>query len=83
VLSTPPRFSPWLVFLLVLLSYIPFVGRFVLSPLERSALTWKERISNKKAKTDLNMRFRPIEQTVREGVESVIQQGFAKPKTRR
>lgn len=80
MLKTPPLYSNWLVLLLVLLSYIPFLGSFVLSPLERSALTWKEKISNKKAKSVLGMRFRPIEETIKEGVESIIAQKFVVPK---
>ena len=81
-LQTPPKYASWLVVLLVLLSYLPLVGRFVLTPLERSSLTWRERVSNAKAKKVLGMRFRPIEETVRDGVLSVIDQGFAKPKKR-
>lgn len=67
----------------MLLSYIPILGSLILSPLERSALTWTEKISNKKAKTVLKMKFRPIEETIKDGVLSVIDQQFVKPKTRK
>ncbi len=81
VLRTPPRYPPWLVWLLVLLSYV--FGSLVLSPMERSGLTWHEELSNKKAKAVLGLRFRPVEETIRDGVQSVIDGGYAKPKTRR
>jgi nucleoside-diphosphate-sugar epimerase len=81
VLRTPPRYPAWLVWILLILSYI--FGSLVLSPLERSALTWREQVSNKKAKQVLGIRFRPIEETIKDGVASVIDGGYAKPKTRR
>ena len=81
LLRTPPRYPPWLVWLLVLLSHL--LGSLVLSPMERSALTWREQLSNKKAKAVLGMRFRPVEETIRDGVLSVIEGGYAKPKMRR
>jgi hypothetical protein len=76
-------YSPFFVWLLVLLSMLPLIGGFILNNLERSALTWREKLSNKKAKTMLKIRFRPLNQTVKDGVQSVIDQGFAKPKLRR
>ncbi len=83
VLKTPPQYPTWLIFILVILSYIPILGSFILSPLERSALTWSEKITNKKAKTVLGMKFRPIKTTIKDGVLSMIEQGYFKPKTRR
>ena len=83
-LRTPARFSPVFVWILVLISSVlyalPLVGRFFLGPLERSTLIWREELATGKAKRMLGVRFRPIEDTVKEGVESMIDQGFVKPK---
>ena len=82
-LKTPALYSPLFAWLLVLLSMLPFIGRFILNELERSALTWREKINNRKAKSILGIRFRPLNETVKDGVESIIQGGYAAPKPRR
>lgn len=81
-LRTPPKYSPMIIWLLVILSYIPVFGRFVLNPLERSALTWRERLNNEKAKRMLKLKFRPLSETCRDGVISIIEGGYVKPKPR-
>jgi nucleoside-diphosphate-sugar epimerase len=81
-LQTPPKYSPMVVWLLVLLSLIPVIGKFFLTDLQRSALTYREKVSNKKSKTMLKMKYRPLSETVKDGVQSVIDGGYVKPKRR-
>ncbi len=108
-LATPPKYPAWLVQLLLLLSWLPIIGQFILSPLNRNALvsaaaclfacvrvclvfcrltcptppqTWKDKLDTSKAKKELGITFRPLAVTVKDGVMSVIDGGYAKPKRR-
>lgn len=81
-LSTPPVYPWWVLKLLLFLSYLPIIGAWIMPPMWVSALTWKDRIDNSKAKKELGLKFRPLSETVRDGVMSVIDGGYAKPKKR-
>ncbi|KAJ8611417.1 hypothetical protein CTAYLR_009003 [Chrysophaeum taylorii] len=64
------------------LSRLPFIGRFVMSEFQRLAFSTPINFDNSHAKTQLGIAFRPLEDTVREGLQSIIDAGIAKPAPR-
>ena len=83
--SAPARVHPSIVAnLLVPLSHLPFVGGKIMSEFERevSNLRRHYRYDNSEARTVLGVDFRPLQVSVEDGVKSMVEQGFAKPRAR-
>ena len=67
-------------YLLTPLSMLPLVGRFVLSEFERKAFATPVTFDSSAATATLGVAFRPLEETVRDAVSSMVDSGFAKPR---
>jgi len=64
------------------LSMLPLVGGLIMSDLERKAQSTPVEFDNKLAQDHLDMEFRPLEETIKEGIQSMVDLGFAKFKSK-
>ena len=68
------------------LSHVPVFGHIcVMTAAERAASITPIKFDNTAARTEpaaggLGIKFRPLEVTVKDGIESIVEQGFAKLK---
>jgi nucleoside-diphosphate-sugar epimerase len=82
VFDAPSKIHPLIVNnLLVPLSHLPFVGDSIMTEFQRqiSNIRRAYKYNNNHAKEKLGMEFRDIRVSVKDGVESMINGGFAKP----
>jgi nucleoside-diphosphate-sugar epimerase len=73
-----PKFPDFLMAIARPLSLLPVVGKMIMSEHERIAQSTPIHVSNKAARNDLGVDFRPLDTTIKEGVESIVEKGFAK-----
>jgi nucleoside-diphosphate-sugar epimerase len=59
------------------LSRLPVVGKKIMNEYQRLAQSTPVHFDNASTKTKLGLQFRPLEVTVKEGIESIVEQGFA------
>ena len=62
------------------LSRIPLLGGHIMDEYQRVAQSTPIQFSNKAAREELGVDFRSLDVTVKEGIESIVDQGFAKLK---
>ena len=67
---------------LVPLSRIPVLGDKVMSEYARELQSRTFRYDNAAARSALGVAFRPLEETIRDGVTSMVDQGFVRPTVR-
>jgi dihydroflavonol-4-reductase len=77
-----PQVSPTLMGLLRSLSCVPLVGRMVMSEFERNAVVMPIAFDNTAAREKLGLAFRSLDETVKDGIDSFVERGFARPKPR-
>ena len=59
------------------LSCLPFVGGKIMNEYQRKAQSTPVHFDNSLTKSKLGFQFRPLEVTVKEGIESIVENGFA------
>jgi nucleoside-diphosphate-sugar epimerase len=59
------------------LSMLPIVGHKIMNEYQRLAQSTPVQFDNKTTKEKLGLEFRPLDVTVKEGIESIIEKGFA------
>ena len=64
------------------LSFVPVVGGYAMSEFERLGMETTVRLANAAARRELGVEFRPLEETVRDGVAAMIDGGFVQPRPR-
>ena len=77
-----PNIPEPLMFFVRPLSRLPIVGRKLMTEYQRVAESTPVNFTNKKARSVLGVDFRPLDVTVKEGIESIVGLGFAKLKKR-
>ena len=77
-----PKYSPAQLALAKALSRLPVVGPRVMTSHDRQALETVVTFDNRAAKEALGVAFRPLDESVRDGIQSMIDLGFVKPKYR-
>jgi len=80
VTGSAPKMSAPLFGLLSLLAQIPGIGSLVMSEFQRLASVTPINFSNAKAKQTLGMTFRPLDETLRDSAQSMVDGGYVKPK---
>ena len=82
-LDVVPMLAPWQRALALAAASLPVVGPRVLSDYEKLALVTPTEFANVRAKADLSMTFRPLGDTLKAGITSMVDQGFVAPRPRR
>lgn len=82
-LNTPPKYGPLLLLLIMLLSYLPIIGSYVMGSYDRDAIGARVSYDNRKSKKALGIKYRLLKDTLKSGIQSVVDGGFVKPKIRR
>jgi nucleoside-diphosphate-sugar epimerase len=77
-----PRYPEGIMAVLRPLSRLPLVGGMIMNEVQREAQATPVHFSNKAARQDLGVDFRPLDVTVKEGIDSIVDLGFAKLKSR-
>ena len=81
-MDAPPKYPPAVLAVVRALSFVPVVGGYVMSEFERLGMETPIRLANAAARNELGVEFRPLEETVRDGVAAMIDGGFVKPRPR-
>ena len=79
-LTAKPAYPPWKLSLGIALSHVPVVGPKVMTEFQRSIMTTPTNFANVNAKSKLGILFKPLKDTLRDAVRSMVDQGFAKPR---
>lgn len=83
IFHAPPMYDPnRMKFIYIPLSRIPFFGSYIMSEFHRRAFSTPIRFDTTYSKRVLGLSYRPMDDTVRDGVLSMIDAGFAKAKER-
>ena len=80
--DSQPRYSPTLLSVTRALSQIPLVGSRFMTEVERLATITPIHWDNTVARRDLGVDFRPLDTTIKDGIESIVELGVAKLKLR-
>jgi nucleoside-diphosphate-sugar epimerase len=75
-----PRYPEMAMRILRPLSALPVVGGMIMTEVQRKAQCTPIEFSNARATEELGVDFRSLDTTVKEGVESIVELGFAKMK---
>lgn len=77
-----PKYPTWMFAAFSVLSFVPFVGSYVMSEFERRMARTPVAFSNARAKEVLGMSFRTLEETVRDSARSMVDGGYVKAELR-
>ena len=81
-MDAPPKYPPLALAVARALSYVPVVGALAMTEFERLGMETHVRLDSGAATRELGVVFRPLEETVRDGVAAMIDGGFVKPRPR-
>lgn len=68
--------------LVTFLSYIPLLGNLIMKPFQKTFLSSSYSFQNTKSKEVLKLQYRPLDDTLRDTVTSMVDTGYVKAQTR-
>jgi len=77
-----PKYSNAVMAIMRPLSMVPVIGSYIMSEMERKAQCLPIYFDNTRAKNELGVQFKPLEETIKDGIESMIRQDFARFKSK-
>ena len=72
-----PKYPEWAMKIARPLSRLPVLGSSIMDEYQRTAQSTPVQFDNSAARNDLGVDFRALDATVKEGIESIVDQGFA------